>query len=109
MTIPHLKVDLRSQLDLSRRAGDAVADPSKDRRSQNRRRIVERNRIRHVGGVGANLQVRMFLDADSLQHRHIDVEVRRCPEEVARRVAQTARPRNRELRPLRIVEEPDQA
>src|SRR5437667_11112818 len=32
-----LEVDLRSQLDLSRRAGDAVADPSKDRRSQNRR------------------------------------------------------------------------
>src|SRR5207247_10936211 len=51
-----LEIDLRSQLDLSRRAGDAVADPSKDRRSQNRRRVVERNRIRHVGCVGANLQ-----------------------------------------------------
>src|SRR6185436_13937808 len=51
----------------------------------------------------------MLLDPDALQQRDVDIEVGRGPEEVARRVAQAAAGRDGELRPIRLIEEPDQA
>src|SRR5205823_7246853 len=87
-TIPGLKVNLRSDLNLSRAAGQRVANPPEQRAGDVRSRRVKRRRVGQIRRIGADLQLHRLVDRDALQQRRIQLEIMWPDKKVAPRIAE---------------------